>query len=309
VSARAGRAEAKETTGPEANVVAGRKPGSTTLVNAAATTGSSCVCHVPSGLPKALQPGGDVCPAPAFALTFPFLLGRGRRLNPEARDIRSGDVGTPAYEKGRPGGRIDKYLLEDYRTWTDEELLAVMLKDLRDLAGDEGGKAVVWFAKANGAKYTHDPDSMLSKMARQTRQFVMSYHTVLLRVREAVSRLAAGGKTPNFAFLRVAVPPTHWGLLDVPTGLKDVGDNEKALKAIFGGTQGEEIWVTALRHDRPKRTYALHLRWRIFDHFGADESDLYAKSLYAFYVLQHERRGYRAYVNELVIDQWMTGAY
>jgi hypothetical protein len=303
------RASTIGTIGREGNVVTGRKPGSAALVNATPTTGSSCVCHVPSGLPKALQPGGDVCPAPPLTLTFPFLLGRGRRLNPEARDIRSGDVGTPAFEKGKPTGLIDRKLLEAYRTWTDEELLAVMLKDLKDLAGDEGGKAVVWFARANGAKYTHESDSTLSKMARQTRQFVMSGYTVLLRIREAVSRLAAGGKTPNFAFLRVAVPPTKWDLLDVPTPIEEIGDNERALKAIFGGTQGEEIWVTALRHNRPRRLYALHLRWRIFDHFGVDERDLYAKSLYAFYVLQHERRGYHAYVNELVIDLWISGKY
>ncbi|MFN7987851.1 MAG: hypothetical protein U0529_10285 [Thermoanaerobaculia bacterium] len=287
----------------------GRTAGTTRLSNAPATSGASCVCHAPSQLPRALQPGGDVCPAPKVTLVFPFLLGRGRHLDPKARDIGSGDAGTPEYEKGKPTGPIDRKLLELYRTWTDEELLAVMLKDLRDYAGDEGARAVVWFTKANGAKYPHPADSTLSKMAQETRQFVTSYHTVVLRIREAVRKLAAGGRVPEFAALSVAVPPTSWGLLDVPTGAKEVASNELALKAIFGGTQGEEIWVTALKHNRLQRLYALHLRWVILDHFGVDEHDLYAKSLYAFYVLQHERQGYRAYVNELVIERWMAGTY
>jgi hypothetical protein len=286
-------------------MVAGKKSGQVALANAPAMTGSSCVCHAPSQLPKALQPGGDACPAPRFTLTFPFLLGRGRRLDPKAKDIQSGDAGSPGYQEP---GWLEGQDLGIYRRGTDEQLIGIMKDTLRSLAGEEGVKAVDWFVGRNGAKYTHGPDDPLTKKAQETRQFVTACHTLLLRVREAVSRLAAGGREPGFAGLSVEVPRVAWGLLDIPTGIKDVAENETALKAIFGGTQGEEIWVTALKHDRRKRAYALRLRWLILDHFGVDTSDLYHGSLYAFYVLQHER-GYRAYVNELVVERWMTGTY
>ena len=289
-------------------MVAGRTAGSAKLSNAQKTSSSSCVCHAPSQLPRALQPGADVCPTPKITLRFPFLLVRGRTLDPAAKDIQSGNGPTPESAKL---GLIKRKILDDYRAKSDEALLGELMQVLKLCAGDEGARAVVWFAKANGAKYTHGPDSTLSKMAQETRQFVTSYHTLLIRVREAVSKLAAGGKVPDFATLhaRVEVPVTHWGLLDLPTGTGKVADNETALKAIFGGTQGEEIWVTALKHDRLKRAYALRLRWHIFDHFGADESDLYAPGLVPLYVLQHERQGYRAYVNELVVERWMAGSY
>lgn len=284
---------------------AGRKAGSVALANAPRTSSASCVCHAPSQLPGALQPGGDFCPAPRFTLSFPFLLTRGRRLNDKARDIQSGDAGFPGYEQP---GFFKRQDLKIYQRGTDEQLVGIMKDTLKRYAGEEGVKAVDWFVKSNGARYRHGPDDPLTKMAQETRQFVVSCHTFMLRIRAAVSKLAAGGKTPNFAALNVEAPATHWGLFDFPTGIEKVADNETALKAVFGGTQGEEIWVTALKHDRLKRVYALKLQWLILDHFGVDVSDLYHGSLYAFYVLQHER-GYRAYVNELVVERWIAGTY
>lgn len=286
-------------------MVAGRKSGTVALSNAPATAGVSCVCHAPSHVPKALQPGGDVCPAPRFTPTLPFLLGRGRRLDPKAKDIQSGDAGSPG---SKAPGWLKEQDLRIYRRGTDEQLIKIMKDTLGSLAGEDGLKAVDWFVRGNGAKLIHGPDDPLTKRAQQTRQFVTAAHTLLLRIREAVSRLAAGGREPVFAGLSVEVPRVAWGLLDVPTGIREVAENEAALKAIFGGTQGEEIWVTALKHDRRKRAWALRLRWLILDHFGVDTSDLYHGSLYAFYVLQHER-GYRAYVNELAVAMWLSGTY
>ena len=283
-------------------MVAGKQSGKVPLVNAPPTTGASCVCHAPSQLPKALQPEGEVCRAARTGLTFPFLVGLGRQLEGEHEDFRFHDFPKQ--------GLLNGAILETWRGRDDAALIGEMYLVLRTLAGEEGVKAVAWFLTGNGAKLTHGPDSPLSRMAAGSHQFVKSFVTVILRIRAGVKRLAEGGRSPDFSALRVGVPATHWGLKDFPREApKKLADADTTLKAILGGTQGEELWVTSLKHDRARRSYELGLRWIILDHFGVGSDDLYAPGLIPFYVLQHERKGYRPYVNEVVIETRFSATY
>ena len=278
---------------------AGKRPGSTALANAPATGSASCVCRTPSQLPKPLQPGYGVCRAERGKLTFPLLLGRGRQPGDGDDDLKSYDF--PRHEPNVEA------LLTPWRARFAPVLLGEMLLVLRMLAGEEGAKAVRSFVHGNGAKVSHAPDSPLSGMAARSWQFLANFLVVVLRIKANVKKLAAGGKAPDFSALRVAIPATHWGLRDFPAKFGDPEDT--ALKAIVGGTQGEELWATALRHDPVRRTYELRLRWVILDHFGVSADDLYAPGLLPFYVLQHERKGYRPFVNELVIGATVSGSY
>ena len=278
---------------------AGRRPGSVVLANSAARAGGSCLCRAPSQLPQPLQPGAGVCRLERGRLSFPYLIGLGRQLGRDHADFRYSDFPKT--------GAANDVLLSSHRARDDAALLGEMLLVLKTLAGEEGEKAVRHFVQGNGTKLTHGPDSPLSRMASGSRQFLVNFLQVAMRIYERVRKLAAGGQAPDYSALRVEVPATHWGLLDFPSKAQD--PEGTALKAILGGTQGEELYATSLRHDPFGRTYRLGLRWVIFDHFGVDTSDLYAPGLFPFYVLQHERRGYRPYVNEVVIETAVKGRY
>ncbi len=271
------------------------------LANAPATTGTSCVCHAPSQLPKALQPGGESCRAPG-GLTFPFLVGLGRQLGNDHADFKHYDFPKLATLKGA--------LVDTWRARDDAALIGEMYVVLKALAGEEGVKAVAWFLAGGGARLTHGPGSPLSKMAAGSWQFVTNLVTVVVRIREGVKKLAAGGRAPDFSALRVAVPATHWGLKDFPREPPTkLANADTTLKAILGGTQGEELWATSLKHDRSRRSWEMGLRWVILDHFGVGDDDLYAPGLIPFWVLQHERKGYRPYVNEVVVETRLSGTY
>ncbi len=290
----------RATTEREETMGAGRKAGSAALANAMPTTGSSGVCHTPSGLPKPLQPGGDVCWLPRGKLTFPFLIGLGRQRSADAEDFQHEDFPRPNWAMGA-------VLSATWRPRTDEALLAEMILVLRSLAGEEGLKAVQHFVTGKGSKLSHPPGSPLSKMASRSPEFLVSLLRIVLRVRDGVKKLSSGGRTPDFSALRIRVPATHWGLKEFGVKLKD--PEATALRAILGGTQGEELYLSSLKHDRAGRRYELGLRWVIQDHFGVSRDDLYAPGLFPFWVLQHERKGYRPYVNEIVIDTGISGRY
>jgi hypothetical protein len=278
---------------------AGRRAGSVALANAPSTTGASAVCHTPSGLPKPLQPGGDVCRLPRGKLTFPFLIGLGRQRSSDAEDFQ--------YEDFPRHGPNMEALLCAWRLREDKALIGEMILVLRGLAGQEGVQAVRHFVTGNGTKLTHDPGSPISKMASRSSEFLVSFVKVLLRIKEGVKKLSAGGKTPDFSALRVPVPATHWGLKEFGARLHD--PESTALRAIVGGTQGEELYATSLKHDQAGRRYELGLQWVIQDHFGVSKDDLYAPGLFPFYILQHERKGYRPYVHEIVIETGVSGKY
>ncbi|MCL4806730.1 MAG: hypothetical protein KJ062_02880 [Thermoanaerobaculia bacterium] len=279
---------------------AGKTPGSSALANAAPTTGSSGVCHTPSGLPKPLQPGGDSSLRVRGKLTFPLLIGRGRQRSDKAEDFQHEDF-------PKPNWAADAVLAATWRHWTDQALVAEMVLVLRRLAGEEGVKAVEHFVNGNGVKLSHPPGSPLARMAFRSPEFLTSFLWVIVRIKQGVKTLSPGGSAPDFSALRIEVPATHWGLKEFGVTLKD--PEATALRAILGGTQGEKVYATSLKHDRAARSYELGLRWVIQDHFGVSRDDLYAPGLFPFWVLQHERKGYRPYVNEIVIDTGVRGTY
>jgi hypothetical protein len=232
-------------------------------------------------------------------LRFPYLLGRGRQLGDDHADFRYFDF--PAH------GPNTEALLCVWRVREDAVLMGEMMLVLKNLAGEEGVKAVRHFLTGNGKPLRHGPETPLSRMAARSPQFVANFLDVAMKIKEGVKRLAPRGLVPDFSALRVKPPPTHWGLKEFP--LKSGFSEIDTLKAILGGTQGENLYARTLIHDPARRTYELGLRWVILDHFGVGSDDLYAPGLIPFFILQHERRGYRPYVNEVVIEGSVSGTY
>jgi hypothetical protein len=56
-------------------------------------------------------------------------------------------------------------------------------------------------------------------------------------------------------------------------------------------------------------TYKVTLRFIICDDFGVDEDDLYAPSLIAFWILQHERTPYRPFIHEFSLVRELSGLF
>lgn len=79
----------------------------------------------------------------------------------------------------------------------------------------------------------------------------------------------------------------------------------------MGGTQGEALYALSFSGSIPTRTYIVTLRFLICDDFGVDQSDLYARGLFPFWVLQHERSAtrYVPFVNELDLPITVSGTF
>src|SRR3712207_8216241 len=67
----------------------------------------------------------------------------------------------------------------------------------------------------------------------------------------------------------------------------------------FNDTATTEIYTLSLHDALP---ISMTLRFVICDDFGVDQHDLYSPGLISFWVLQHERSGYRPFINELVVE-------
>jgi hypothetical protein len=77
------------------------------------------------------------------------------------------------------------------------------------------------------------------------------------------------------------------------------------LKGIIGGTQGISVYLDSFSVSPSTRLYTMDLRYVVCDDFGVDTSDLYSPALISFWVLQHERTGYRPFKNiiDLIVTQ------
>jgi outer membrane protein OmpA-like peptidoglycan-associated protein len=182
---------------------------------------------------------------------------------------------------------------------TDTECELEMDGVLVGLAGGAGHAAFSRFAAGTGGTASHGPTSTLGAMALTSGSFLRTVARVQSDIEARLAAQAAGGVLDPCA-LSVTPPGTSFEFAD-----------GAALKAVIGGTQGEELFATGFTGNIPLRSYSIDLRFVLCDDFGVDESDLYAPGLIAFWVLQHERSptNYIPFINELDLPVTVSGTF
>ena len=182
---------------------------------------------------------------------------------------------------------------------TDTECELEMDGVLSALAGGAGHAAFSRFAAGTGGTVTHGPSSTLGAMALVSGSFLATVALVKASIETQLAAQASSGALLPCA-LRVAPPATAFQFSD-----------GTPLKAVIGGTQGENLSATSFTGSIPKRSYTIGLRFLICDDFGVDEADLYAPGLFAFWVLQHERNPllYIPFINQLDLPVTVSGTF
>jgi hypothetical protein len=185
------------------------------------------------------------------------------------------------------------------RLVTDTECMLEMDRELVALGGMAGHDAFSHFVGGSGTKVTHGTGSTLGAGALVAASFLATVATVQAALEAQLSAQAATGPLDPCA-LSITPPATHFTFAD---GV--------ALKAIIGGTQGEELFLDAFTGDAALRSYTATLRFLICDDFGVDEADLYTPGLMGFWVLQHERSAslYAPFINELELPVTLSGSF
>jgi len=183
---------------------------------------------------------------------------------------------------------------------SDLKAQALMAAELGALGGSAGLDAFATFVGGAGTPVVHDSSSTLGAAALGAPSFLATVARVKAAVERQLAAQAAAGALDPCALSVAPVPTTHFTFSD-----------PLALKAVIGGTQGEELYATAFTGDASTRTYDIALRLVILDDFGVDEDDLYTPGLIGFWVLQHERgsAAYAPFVNKLDLTVSVSGTF
>lgn len=180
-----------------------------------------------------------------------------------------------------------------FRLMPDSLLEFGMNNVLGLLAGSDGRAMVSHFRGGTGATWTHGVGSNLNRDATHCSSVDNAVRNVQTQLAAQMRTMRALRKIDCRAFSLSPVPSFHFGF----------GDSA-ALKAIIGGTQGLEVYLDAMRLKDPSTcSYELDLQLVVLDDFGVDKSDLYWPALIKFWILQHERRGNRPFINKLLINR------
>lgn len=192
-------------------------------------------------------------------------------------------------------------LVELSRRMTNEGLLSDMRVELGGFAGAEGLRMVTHFADGTGSTLKHLVSSPIGKKAVTAPSFIAMRNAAEANLTGQLSTMATSGTIDCNALVlpSPALPWLSFTLLD----------DGPMLKAIIGGTQGHTVWLTGLSINPAQRNYTMELRYVIRDDFGVDSSDLYSPGLIAFWVLQHERRGFRPFVNLIDLTVTRSGIF
>ena len=180
---------------------------------------------------------------------------------------------------------------------TDTECEAEMALVLGGAGGGAGLAAFSHFTGGTGSMSSHANSSTLGSLALASAQFIATLATVQTDIEAQLSAQAATGAVDPCT-LAVTPPATHFPI-----------SGNRTLYAVIGGTQGEELWCNGFAGSAVTRRYRVNLQFLICDHFGVDEADLYAPGLMGFWVLQHERAGYAAYINQLDLNVSLSGTF
>lgn len=241
-------------------------------------------------------------PVPTPACPLPRSLGVGRVCDPTADDIQhfdfpsislASELKLTAWALGHLPPTPTRWLVPD------TDCLAEMAAVLSGLGRSAGVAAFTHFVAGSGAPVTHGPASTLGALALVAPSFLATVAAVRTNIESQLAAQASSGALDPCA-LSVTPPATFFSFSD-----------GAPLKAVIGGTQGEELTATSFSGSISTRTYSIGLRFVICDHFGVDESDLYAPGLFGFWVLQHERNPalYTPFVNTLDLPVTLSGTF
>jgi len=187
----------------------------------------------------------------------------------------------------------------DRRKVTDTQCEKEMDTVLGLTGGADGHAAFARFVAGAGGMVTHNDSSSLGSMALRS----LAFNTTVAKTRKIIeaslAKQAVLGVLEPCALL-VSPPRTHFTF-----------DDPLPLKAVIGGTHGTELFVNSFTGSVLSRTYAIDLRFKLYDNFGVDDHDLYSPGLMPFWVLQHERSAtkYAPFVNLLDLTVTISGSF
>ncbi len=235
--------------------------------------------------PAPVGPGPTPAPAPTSCSHILVL------------DVRNCGSGSDFAFADFPSLPLGKDLLVGpFRLMPEIELQAHMLVEL----GGARSLGITMFSRfvgGTGGTLNHGIGSELSAMVAASSPF----HAVIADMRRATDPLitaqARTGSINCSLLPRLPRPSLSWGLTD------------PRLFILIGGTQGMVVTLRDLSIQPGTRTWAGTLRFDICDDFGVDETDLKTPGLISFWVLQHERRGNRPFVNLITVELPITAGF
>lgn len=224
----------------------------------------------------------------AFTCSTPHLLGARTPHYGAGDDFRFFDF---------PSLSVSQWLrVAPFRPMWDGLLEFGMNNVLGTLAGSDGRDMVSHFRGGTGSTWTHGIGSRLSRDATTCPSVNKALRNVRTQLAAQMRTMISSGTINCSGFSLSPVPTFHF-----------TSGDSIALKAIMGGTQGLEMYITGMRIQDPATcSYELDIQFVVFDDFGVDTDDLYWPALIKFWILQHERRGNRPFINRLLINRMIT---
>jgi hypothetical protein len=184
----------------------------------------------------------------------------------------------------------------------NDHLEGVLTLELASTAGGDGTDAVGHFMHARGAARTLPVGSSLSTLAATSPNVLRSVNDCL-RVGIQNDLIAQWDKDGSASADEITVkdpPPFDFSLTDMAVPL--------ALRAVIGGAQGSDIFMSAFQFDPATCAFGAMLRVQVHDTFGFNACDIYSPGLMAGYVLQHYSAGHQPYEHILDIAVPVNGS-
>ncbi|MDF1695266.1 MAG: DUF4157 domain-containing protein, partial [Saprospiraceae bacterium] len=176
---------------------------------------------------------------------------------------------------------------------SDLELQNIMNIELGLLAGGLGRAMTAHFRGGSRATVRHNPGTPLEVLTHRSSSARTYFNTVEAQLATQLHIMKTLGNIDCNLFNITGIPHLHFPITSM-------GD-PAPLRAIIGGTQGHELYITGMRAlgNTFPCAYQVDVKLILFDDFGVDTSDLYSPSLMAFWILQHRRRGNRPFINRI----------
>ena len=183
--------------------------------------------------------------------------------------------------------------------------------DLKGLAGKTGTAVTNHFVGGTGTGLSFGAGTVLGKLALTAPSFVHLRQETEKRLLAQVAVQAKGGAVDACA-LKIA--PKALARPNFETTGPFSGDPIE-LHAVIGGTQGLIIFLNTFHFDPATGAVEMEIRYRICDDFGVSLDDVtdqglkgLSHSLKAFWVLQHERKGPKPFIDVLDLTVPFTGS-
>jgi hypothetical protein len=154
------------------------------------------------------------------------------------------------------------------------------------------------FIAGTGGTRSLGPTAPLTRLAAGSPAVAATLASIRNAIATQTAAMAVAGAVDPSKFT-LTVPATHF----------ELARDGSTLKAVIGGTQGEQLCLLSFTADMTRAVFTADVRLVICDDFGVDNSDLYAPGLIPFWILQHERTGPRPFIHELTIETTLSGRF